>query len=773
MKLLSLVVAASLGCPHALLAEPPARQPALPGLSQQDQHIPNEEFIFRTEGFEGNYDHKKFQRLEKYIETQQAYYENQARHSEAMTDQVAAKETVKTADLAGRFLKHAERLLKELDEGREAFNLGRRLVSATLILDKVRTFKDYPAAAKPVKANDNRLPLTPEEQAKLQATIAQLVAGLKIDPSKAPPELVEKIQIRLQRLVLPETSVVIPVVNPNTAVNFEVGENHPVRVTDKNMPKNAKSAWKGFEEFWRNRLGAEYGKDYGLKSSRAVLFYEGMDSSATSPKFEAKDAWGRKLKVKSGDEVQSEVIANRMWMAMGGKYTDLTYNTKGEELTIILPESAAEISPEAAKLGLRGREALEHAMLTSGYQYRLANNMYSSGVIDKALYATFPKKFRKQVEYNKIKGRTFVRLKEAALEFKPREDIFFGSGAAFSSQLAAQDIVGRTSVLFNLFLGNRDAKDDNNRSVLIKFGKDDKNELPGTSVLRNKDGKGSSYVEYQSDLGNSLGDMFAAGDIQKLMGMDFLKLRQDGPGKYSIRPAEPLLYVPGAWNSTSSAELVRDAGLLLTIMDPLLYGDQYVDFAKTHLGWILSQTNWPQFMQLALANRLVERMRGILTVMDYSGLSVRTRDGKVVTAAMTRAFEPSWTLSEENLEEFARQVDVGTKVLRKYIGVQLLVKGHLTVADARAKELIRLLETERYPSGLVHRVSRTRDHKPQLMDQDIVPASLADIFKRPTAEELQAQEAELKVKLAPLKNDGSPNLLKFGNCEQVLRPSRK
>src|SRR5262249_14094761 len=157
-----------------------------------------------------------------------------------------------------------------------------------------------------------------------------------------------------------------------------------------------------------------------------------------------------------------------------------------------------EIYANATAEGLGHKQAFDKAMLTGNYQYRIANNDFTYGVITREIYDSLPKSVRKKkgVSFEKLKGRPYVTLKQFALEFKPELGVQIGSGTARSSTLAQQDTASRRVSLRNILFGNRDDKDDNSRSVVLEFEKGDHNELPRVRVIRRGNGKGSVYVEF-------------------------------------------------------------------------------------------------------------------------------------------------------------------------------------------------------------------------------------------------------------------------------------
>jgi len=242
--------------------------------------------------------------------------------------------------------------------------------------------------------------------------------------------------------------------------------------------------------------------------------------------------------------------------------------------------------------------------------------------------------------------------------------------------------------------------------------------LTGAETVRNKSGQTRLvYLEYQSDLGNSHGSMFAAGDIRALKGQDFLT---DVGG--SIRLNEPMLYVPRSWNTVHAADLLSEASKIVTLMEPLLYGYK-ADWQKTQYAWILSQTNWPTPFKLALINRMVERTRGILKQLEAAGLSVKNAKGQAVYYASTREFDPSFTLSPDNLDALAREVDVARGELERFVGARLVIEGQIHVDEALAQSLWLFLEKHRYPEGLAFRRSRTTDFNG--IDETVAPPKLA------------------------------------------------
>ncbi len=334
-----------------------------------------------------------------------------------------------------------------------------------------------------------------------------------------------------------------------------------------NIPRSASEAdarWKALEDFFSENVRDATGdKNYDVRTAHQVLFYEEIKTTATSPKIKVRDAWNEVWTTKPGDEGPSEVLTNRIAIALGAKFTDLTYQVKHTDMLMILPENVSDILPNAPA-GTTHRQALVKALLTSGYQYNINNDIYHpedgltedrdhmkfrDGIITKEIYKTLPSEIKAKIPLKSILGRSFVLLNDAVVVHKPRHQVKIGEGIAIGDKWAQKDRISRESFVLQGIYGNCDAKDDNSHSFTIRFPKGKRPKVPGwKAVPVGNKGESVMYGEYTSDTGNSMGTMWAAGDFAALMGLDLLSVRAEADGSQSVRLNEAFLYFPKTWH---------------------------------------------------------------------------------------------------------------------------------------------------------------------------------------------------------------------------------
>jgi hypothetical protein len=466
---------------------------------------------------------------------------------------------------------------------------------------------------------------------------------------------------------------------------LDISKSHPVWHTIKHSKRNL-DGWTNLEQWAEKRISKKLNKDknkkinYSIDSARRVLFFNKIKVSATSPKVNTKDAYGIKWKLKWGDEVQPEVINNRLWMKLGGKYTDLVYsNPKGmEHLVLVLADSKKERESVCAK-PYTVRE-LTNCLRDSSYKFNLTPFITHSGTITQEnveqVLKMLPSDGKKEYSKKNLIGRDYLSFKESMVEFKSKKAALRGGPAAFSSASAKMDRVGRALMIFNMWIANRDAKDDNNRSVLVK----DYLEQEGTS-----------YLEFEHDMGATLGNV-VSGEINDLRtGYFFLRKSITRRNLYFT---QLILYRPKAWKK-------------ITFADAQWMAKKIALLKESEIRDIVAYTNWPDFVQEATIYKLVARRNRIAKKLHLAELL----DNK-------KASKPSLSIplrTQEEIEAAAKRYNVSAQKIE-----QELERAELTEhVDAPLKNgrigqceesiLINVLSRENHPSGLVNRIPRSGD----------------------------------------------------------------
>ena len=248
----------------------------------------------------------------------------------------------------------------------------------------------------------------------------------------------------------------------NNFASFAAGQTAQIRAADKDL--------------------ARYDSTY----ARHILFFDELKAEATSPKINAKDRYGLTWKVKWGDEVHTDVAVTRLYMDIGGSFADLKfYSGPGETLLILDPPS--KTGPDA----IHSFDELADALLKSMFKFHADRYLLDGkGKVDQAMIE------RESID-PKYLGAAVVTFKECQLSLYNPAIKRLG-GASLSNLGAVEDRVARGSLVFNAWVKNKDMKDDNARVGL---------------VFNQKNGKFDGTVEYQSDLGCTMGSLRSSGEL--------------------------------------------------------------------------------------------------------------------------------------------------------------------------------------------------------------------------------------------------------------------
>lgn len=490
--------------------------------------------------------------------------------------------------------------------------------------------------------------------------------------------------------------------SPFELAKLEISPNHPAWYTRNDLRtigRTAQARWEYLEKLIERKIAEDKRRDYQIARARKVLFFDSVKNSATSPKADAEDAFGVGWKIKWGDEIQPEVISNRLYVAAGAKITDLVYaNGPGPEtLVLIFPRPGRDSS--AGNCSVDSVNALAACLLASEYNYNLAPNIFSQGTIDRAFFEQhlLPKlpldKKKAEQWWQELEGLAFATFRESLLELLPGRKVLARAGSpAINDNLAIVDRVARGLVLFNMWIANRDAKDANNKGYLLELPQEGR--FPGEATAERR-----IYLEGQHDMGHSLGAMFAAGEVNSFQGAEFI----DQCGRYTLCFKEPLLYLPRSWQAATYSDILFMAEHILSIQ-------------RSDLEWIVAQTNWPRFLRSTMVNRLLERQQGIFDTLglEGSGFGERPRpahsnyvvllDPNLQTSEL-RFMANEFGIAETRFADFMRSQPRARRV-------QLTNNGK--ISDCETGGLIEFLQRELYPSGITQRMSRLVDDQAEV-----------------------------------------------------------
>ena len=329
-------------------------------------------------------------------------------------------------------------------------------------------------------------------------------------------------------------------------------------------------------------------KKFDFKYAKRILFFHEIKNSATSPKIATKDRFGLKWKLKWGDEVHTDVALTRLYINLGGTYTDFKfYSGPGE--TILILDHPNDQSPEA----IRTFDELATALLNSKYKFHAhryllpkpvlkdkKGQILGTGIVDEAMIE------RESLKENKL-GCYYVKFKECQLSLYNPVIKRLG-GAALSNAGATKDRVARSSIVFNAWIKNKDMKDDNSRVGLIYN--------PATE-------KFDKYVEFQSDLGCTMGGLIPSGALN-LFESSFVQYQVNSIN-FKMRP----LYIPKSWKSCSWS----DARWMALRIGRL---------TRENIEECFAESGWPSFIQKLAVEKLISRRNELIKAfkLDLDGI---------------------------------------------------------------------------------------------------------------------------------------------------------
>lgn len=508
--------------------------------------------------------------------------------------------------------------------------------------------------------------------------------------------------------------------SPLQVGKIDIGNSHPAWRSLQNS--QGLDAWREIEGWLEKSIQKvkKLNHPYSIDEARRILFFDGIKKSNTAPKLDAKDIYGVEWKIKWGEEVQTEPVAARLYLKLGAKFADLVYaNGRGaKEMALILADPTQLRDPEDPCAHPINVSELSHCFKISRYGFNLDPYVETSGEItqsnvDQILSLLPAASSDLKISKLSLQGRHFVTFRETLVEISPPKKILVRGGSTpFSSLGALEDRVARSLMVFNFWIGNVDAKDDNNKAYLIK-------DYP----LGNSDFTSGNftYAEVQHDLGASLGGFITQGQISQLStGEDFISrktvlavgggflpapdllLNLPRIGSERLFFKDPVLYYPQAWHSTTFSDAFWMAEKIVNLFN---YGD---------LEEIISHTQWPDFMQLALLYKLVDRRNQIAKEFGFETISNPVRDVRVALAAPQDRLAAAlrYRVNPEMLETYYQKALSVKKaqLAGTTLDEDILLKNGI-LSSCETTVLMSLIEQENHPSGLEKRIGRLFDGK--------------------------------------------------------------
>jgi hypothetical protein len=454
------------------------------------------------------------------------------------------------------------------------------------------------------------------------------------------------------------------------------------------------TAWRALEEWTEARVSEALRTRYSLSVARRILLLRGIRSSATTPKIDAEDLHGQGWRVKWGEEIHTEPIANHLYVELGGKHADLVYANKGPaDLVLVLNEAHAEPGAEACE-SIATYDEFERCLRVSKYEFDVSAYVVARGVISESMLREEPFASASGPAGTLI-GREFVTFNESLVQFQSRANGLEPLGAApLSSSGARSHRALRGLSVFAYWIHDKDAKDANSKGVI--------------------DVADSTYVQYIHDIGASLGSLKYSGYPNLLKVGDGFVHR----GRDHVKFTPNMLYLPKAF---------RD----VTYSDAMWMVRKITALSREDILAAVAATLWPDFQQDVMASRLIARRNAIARAFDVDSIMPFDATATVVSlrtpadrlAAVTRydlpiATEGDAAEAAARLEEF--MVASGVALTDGIAEFEDRPDGWTGEGEEKVLEtsgckrsiLVAWLERTIHPTGLSRRLFRKSDDKP-------------------------------------------------------------
>ncbi len=297
-----------------------------------------------------------------------------------------------------------------------------------------------------------------------------------------------------------------------------------------------------------------------------------------NPKLPTFDRFGLKWQMKWGPEIHTDVALSRLYIDLGASCTDIKlYSGPGETILVLAPPSKrgpdvvhtfAQVCDRILKRGNSyhpGRFLLPEPVLKGS-----DGAILGTGVVDKAFAE------RESIGAEFI-GANYVKFRECQLSFfcpavKCLGDVPLNSGKALI------DRVHRGSLVFNAWINNIDMKENNCR----------------TAMLFNRETRAfDRFVEFQSDLGYSLGKFRCSGELNSFP-KSFIENRANRIS-FKMRP----FFLPRVWKHCTWADARWMAARISS-------------FSRFDLERCFSESGWPSFVQKVAVERLLARRNELI-----------------------------------------------------------------------------------------------------------------------------------------------------------------
>lgn len=649
---------------------------------------------FLSQGVSSTCSLNSYQKLMAYVGNLQTKYQQIETNPE---------ETKINKDSANDYLKLLEHALLKLSSTQhlscndfiknESYNLGRAIVYAIL-----------------TETN-------PASQMNVGDWVSMLGNGVVTVPYRSPKNRIKNLSVseankEANNLFHPLTGKMITPfdlikMNHIQVARLDIGANHPMWRNESDRQKiewKKGGAWKLLEDTINKAATKKFEKkckslceslekNYDLNQARKVLIFSKIKTSATSPKADAKDLYGFNWKIKWGVEAFVEPVVSRLYMKLGGKFSDLTYtNPHGaQDLTLILGSRNIKSSCH----NINNLEWFNYCFLISSYKFHPVPFTYQSGQItEQNIDAIFSKTntfVKDPAIRSQYLGRTWVTFRESLVEFSA-DNLYPKVGTGPENHLGFEnDRVLRGLSVLAMWVGNDDAKEDNSSTVLYE----DQNQ--------------KTFAHYWHDVGSALGSTVTPGNINSIKtDSDFMyiatSLWRNSPKlllpyeflghKWIVFPRLHL-YKPNSWNH-------------VTYSDALWMAMKIASLQEDDIIEAVSASQLPDFAQDALVFKLMDRRIRMSKIFGITFPGVQ--DSYPVTIR--------YDLTQKSVREaIAKKYDINPARIEWEVEQHKLLKKGEKFYDVAVQKgqisscsdslLVNLLEKTWFPSGLERRMSRT------------------------------------------------------------------
>ncbi len=308
--------------------------------------------------------------------------------------------------------------------------------------------------------------------------------------------------------------------------------------------------------------------ELGIKPNFKWAVLDELEVKGSAPKAHIVDVnSGSRWLMKWGDEVNTDIVASRIFSALGFN-TDYPYNSKSGEINLIL-----------GKTENKKKRSVAHFVkfIYNGYQINLSPFIQSTGRVDRATIAKFP-------ELTPYRGQYYVSFKSAAIDARPKDELRLGGMlSGHPENFNRRELKG--AILALAWLGVWDIKEIN---TLLSITMNEKSETKLTGSF--------------SDLGIS-------------MGIKVSKFPRDiKAGLVNEFPWDIVSIEKGKVQFNTHVNAILKTYTSANYEDLQWMANQIAQIDEPILRHCLSFSGWPLFIQELYFYKLSERRKQILNV---------------------------------------------------------------------------------------------------------------------------------------------------------------